>query len=83
MMKPKPDNRKDNVEKIQKNINHTIQNMELAEEMMEKADSPTIRQELQAKNERRRDALEGMRKEIRDEAQAREKREQGSEGWKT
>jgi len=83
MMKPKPDDRRDNVEKIQKNINHTIQNMELAEEMLERADSPTIRQELEAKNERRRDALEGMRKEIRDEALAREKGEKGSDGWKT
>lgn len=81
-MKAKPDDRRDNVEKIQKNINHTIHNMEQAEEMMEKADSPTIRQELEAKNERRQDALEGMRKEIRDEALAREKRGQGSDSWK-
>lgn len=71
-MKPKPDNRKDNVERIQKNINHTIQNIELAEEMMDRVDDPKTIRELKAKNERREEALEGMRKEIRDEAIARE-----------
>lgn len=72
-MKPKPDNRKDNVERIQSNINHTIQNIELASDMMDKVDNPKTRQELQKKNERREAALEGMREEIRDEANAREK----------
>lgn len=71
-MKPKPDDRSDNVERIQKNINHTIQNIELAEEMMNKVDDPKTKHDLQAKNERREEALEGMRKEIRDEALDRE-----------
>ncbi|OQB25124.1 MAG: Small, acid-soluble spore protein Tlp [Firmicutes bacterium ADurb.Bin182] len=67
--KPKPDDRSDNVEKIQKNINMTIHNMEAAEEMIEKTSNERTKQELIEKNERRRDALEGFRKEIKDEAE--------------
>jgi len=33
-MRPKPDNRKNNVDRIQFNINKTIQNTEAAEELM-------------------------------------------------
>lgn len=72
-MKTNPDNRKDNVENIQKNINMTIRNMELADEMMGKTDNQKTKDELGAKNERREDALKGMRKEIKDEADARDK----------
>jgi small acid-soluble spore protein (thioredoxin-like protein) len=66
--KPKPDDRSDNVERIQANINHTIKNMELAEELIEKTDDRKMAKTLEEKNERRRDALEGFRAEIRDEA---------------
>ncbi len=72
-MKTNPDNRKDNVENIQKNINMTIHNMELADEMIAKTDNPKTKEELGEKNERREDALKGMRKEIKDEANARDK----------
>ena len=68
-MKVNPDNRKDNVEKIQKNINHTIHNMELAEEMIEKTSDEKMKQALKDKNKRRRTALAGMRREIKDEAE--------------
>lgn len=71
-MKANPDNRKDNVERIQRNINMTIRNMELADEMMGKADNPKTKEELSAKNEKREQALKGMRGEIKDEADARE-----------
>ena len=72
-MKPNPDNRKDNVEKIQKNINMTIHNMELADEMIAKTDNDKTKEELKEKNERREKALDGFRNEIKDEADAREK----------
>ncbi|HBT64077.1 MAG TPA: small acid-soluble spore protein Tlp [Ruminococcaceae bacterium] len=72
-MKRNPDDRRDNVEKIQYNINHTIENMELAEEMIEKTDDPKTRRDLKKKNERRKDALDGMRNEIQDEAAHQEK----------
>ncbi len=68
MSKPKPDDRSDNVERIQRNINYTIRNMEAAEDMLAKVDDPTQRREIEEKNDRRRDALQGMREEIRDEA---------------
>lgn len=74
MNNPKPDDRSDNVDKIQFNINHTIQNMEAAEEMIEKTDDWKMKQDLEEKNDRRRDALNGMRSEIRDEAMDKERK---------
>lgn len=68
MNKPKPDNRSNNADRIQFNINHTIRNMEAAEDMMSKVDDPTQKSELEEKNDRRRNALQGMREEIKDEA---------------
>lgn len=71
-MNPKPDDRRDNVEKIQRNINNTIKNIDDANEMSQRIDNPKTKQELQAKNARREEALDGMRKEIADEAKDRE-----------
>jgi small acid-soluble spore protein (thioredoxin-like protein) len=68
MAKNKPDDRSDNVERIQKSINFTIKNMELADEMIEKTDDPKARNDLKAKNNRREGALDGFRSEIKDEA---------------
>ena len=72
-MKNKPDDRSDNVERIQGNINMTVRNMRRADEMIEETSDDKMRKNLIAKNERREDALNGMRGEIRDEASAREK----------
>lgn len=68
LWKTKPDNRKDNVDRIQYNIDRTILNCELADEMIEKTDDPKMQQTLKEKNDRREEALRGMREEIRDEA---------------
>ncbi len=73
--KPKPDDRSDNVERIQKNIDFTIHNMELADDMIEKTSDDKLKDTLQDKNIRRRHALDAMRREIKDEAEAREKGE--------
>ena len=73
MTKPKPDDRSNNVERIQFNINHTIQNMEAADELIEKTDDRKMKEDLEEKNDRRRDALQGMREEIRDEARDKKK----------
>lgn len=67
-MKSKPDDRRDNVDRIQYNIDKTILNCELADEMIAKTDDPKMKQTLQERNERREQALKGMRKEIKDEA---------------
>lgn len=68
--KPNPDDRSDNVEKLQSMIHHTIENMEEAEEAMEFS-SAEDQAQIQAKNEHRREAIEGFRSEIKDEAHAR------------
>ncbi len=67
-MKNKPDDRRDNVDKIQYNITKTIQNCELADEMIAKTDDEKMKETLIDKNQRRREALDGMREEIKDEA---------------
>ena len=72
-MKNKPDDRSDNVEKIQKNIDMTIHNMELADELISKSSDPKAKKELSDKNKRRQQALGGLRHEIKDEADYREK----------
>lgn len=72
--KPKPDDRSDNVDKIRYNIGKTLQNMELADEVIHKTDDEKLKRDLKEKNKRREDALDGMRDEIRDEAKARKKR---------
>lgn len=71
--KPKPDDRSDNVERIQRNIDHTIRNIEASEELISETDDEKAKKDLKAKNERRERALEGMRREIKDEAEHRGK----------
>ncbi len=73
--KPKPDDRSDNVEKLQKNIDRTIRNMELAEEMISKTSDDKMKKDLEAKNRRREQALDGLRREIKDEADYRAKKQ--------
>lgn len=72
--RPNPDNRDDNVERIQRNITNTIRNMEAAEEMMAETPDQKLKHDLEEKNERRRESLTGQREEIREEALAREQR---------
>jgi small acid-soluble spore protein (thioredoxin-like protein) len=69
--KPKPDDRSDNVEKLQEMICNTIENMEEAEESMAFTDSEEQRQMIEAKNERRRESIDAFRAEVKDEASAR------------
>jgi len=71
-MKHNPDDRRDNVDRIQFNINHTIENMEKAKETMKLTDDPNQKKAIKEKNARRKEALEGFRNEIRDEAEAKE-----------
>jgi small acid-soluble spore protein (thioredoxin-like protein) len=69
--KPKPDDRSDNVEKLQNMIQNTIENYREAEASVEFA-GPEEREKIKAKNERRKKAIEGFRKEVKEEAAARE-----------
>lgn len=67
--KPNRDDRRDNVKKIQENIDNTIKNYRLAEDMISLTDSEKTKRELEEKNKRRLESLEGMKEEIRDEAE--------------
>lgn len=73
-MKHNPDDRSDNVERIQMNIDNTLRNIEAADEMIAGTLDKKKKKELKAKNERRNDAMDAMRHEIQDEAQDRLKR---------
>ena len=68
----KPDDRSDNVEKLQDMVKNTIGNMEAAEETMIFTDG-NEREAIRQKNERRKESLDGFRKEILDEAAARKR----------
>lgn len=68
-MSHKEDDRSNNVDRIQFNIDNTIQNFRRAEDMIDETDDDKTREDLEAKkNERREEAINGMREEIKDEA---------------
>ncbi len=67
----KPDNRADNVEKLQSMVQNTLENAEESEEYLaEFADELPASQakQMREKNERRCRSVEGFREEIKDEA---------------
>ncbi|MBB6669168.1 small acid-soluble spore protein Tlp [Cohnella nanjingensis] len=69
----KPDDRSDNVEKLQESVQNTIGNLEESQEYLdEHADeiSPEESSTLREKNERRRESISAQRSEIEDEANA-------------
>ncbi|MBM7644643.1 small acid-soluble spore protein (thioredoxin-like protein) [Scopulibacillus daqui] len=69
MPRPKPDDRSDNVEKLQEMVQNTIENLEEAHDTLHNEDlSGKDRQAILEKNERREEAIAGMREEIKDEA---------------
>lgn len=68
--KPKPDDRSDNVEKLQSMLQETEENIRKAEESLQFTDSEQQRQQIEAKNERRRESIDSFRSEIQDEANA-------------
>jgi len=71
-MTDNPDDRRDNVEKIQEHIDNTMHNIELADDMISNTSDKKLRKELQEKNERREKAVDSMKNEMRGEAWARE-----------
>ncbi|MBM7572136.1 small acid-soluble spore protein Tlp [Aquibacillus albus] len=64
--KPNPDNREDNVDKLQEKVQNTIENIEEAHETMRFA-SGEEKQKIEAKNHRREESIQSMREEIKDE----------------
>ena len=73
-MKKNPDNRDDNVEHLQNHIDGTVRNIRRAKEMIRATDNEKTKEELREKNNRREDALNAFRSEIKDEAAHRDKR---------
>ncbi|MFD1848910.1 small acid-soluble spore protein Tlp [Oceanobacillus bengalensis] len=66
--KPNPDDRSDNVEKLQNMVQDTIQNIEKSEETMALSDGQD-QQKIREKNKRREEAIKGFKQEIKDEYQ--------------
>ena len=67
----KPDDRSDNVEKLQENVQNTLQNLHETEDYLNKFSdelSSKERHNLEAKNERRKNSIDSFRSEIKDEA---------------
>ena len=62
-----PDNRRNNAERIKTKINKTLHNNEVADEMINKTDDDKLKKILTEKNDRRQEALNSMKREIRDE----------------
>jgi len=73
-LKHNPDNRDDNVERIQNSIDGTVRNMRETKKVIRATTNEKTREELIAKNERRAEALEGFRREIKDEADYRKRK---------
>lgn len=65
---PKPDDRSDNVDRLQEQVVNTIENLEAAHETLQNPDlSQEQREQIIAKNRRREEAIAGKREEIKDE----------------
>lgn len=61
-----PDNRSDNADKLQHMIHDTLENIEESKEQLEWTTSDQ-KKKIKEKNERRCEAIEGFRDEIKDE----------------
>lgn len=70
--KPNPDDRRDNVDRIQFNIDNTIKNYRETEDIIELTKDNRVKRELIEKNKRRKESLKNMKEEIREEAKAKE-----------
>lgn len=70
-MMAKPDNRADNEKHLQLHIDHTIANLQEAEDYLDEHASELTageQQSIEEKNERRRRSVEGFKEEKKDES---------------
>lgn len=63
---PKPDDRSDNVEKLQNIVEDTIQNIEKSHGTMKRSTGKD-KEAIKAKNQRREETIDNLREEIKDE----------------
>ncbi|WP_445492449.1 small acid-soluble spore protein Tlp [Niallia sp. 03133] len=69
--KPNPDNRLDNVEKLQDMVENTMENIQKSEQTLSFA-SDEEKAQIEQKNKRREQSIQGFKEEIKDEAADRE-----------
>nr|WP_226580004.1 small acid-soluble spore protein Tlp [Halobacillus litoralis] len=65
--KPNPDNRADNVDRLQEKVTNTIENIEASHDAM-RFSTEEEKRNIEKKNKRRNQSLEAMRQEIKEEA---------------
>lgn len=69
----KPDNRKNNAERLEQMVSNTIENLEEAHKTLQNEDlKEEEKQAIEAKNERREESIASFKSEIKDEINARE-----------
>lgn len=62
-----PDNRTNEEERVKTKINKTMHNAEVADEIIGKTDDDKLKNTLEEKNSRRQDAVNKMKKEIKED----------------
>ncbi|PFG13123.1 small acid-soluble spore protein Tlp [Bacillus sp. es.036] len=67
-MKANADDRRDNAEKLKSMVQDTIENIHDAEASLEFTDSDIQKKAIKEKNQRRKQSIESMRNEIKDES---------------
>ncbi|KMK97253.1 small acid-soluble spore protein Tlp [Rossellomorea marisflavi] len=67
-MNHRPDDRRDNAQKLQGMVQNTLENIDKAEESMAFTDSEEQLESIRQKNERRKESIEAFRQEIKDES---------------
>ena len=67
-MNHRPDDRRDNAQKLQSMVQNTLENIDKAEESMAFTDSEEQLESIRQKNERRKESIESFRQEIKDES---------------
>ncbi len=72
---PKPDNRRDNVEKLREQVVNTIENLEASHDILHRDLPEDQKEAIRDKNRRRRHAIAGKREEIRDEYEFQQKQD--------
>ena len=73
---PKPDDRRDNGDKLREQVVNTIENLEASHDTL-RMDHPEEHKEvIRAKNRRRKQSIAGKREEIRDEYEYQQKQDE-------
>ncbi|WP_273850492.1 small acid-soluble spore protein Tlp [Guptibacillus spartinae] len=67
-MKANPDDRRDNAEKLQRMVKDTKENIHDAEASLEFTDSNLQKKAIKEKNQRRKQSIQAMKNEIKDES---------------